>query len=108
MFDNPKKELEWLEQQLLAAEDDEVEEDAIASLCDDIYDEFDAEESYEIDDELFSRAAGFDAEEVEYYMDSDRYVPAPKKKSIWGLVIFAITLPLAIIALVLWYLWRLL
>ena len=112
MFDNPKKELEWLEQQLLAAElDDEEDEEEMDGeefdrLYDDIYDEFGREEPYEMDDELrsmLSRSAGY---EEEYEMDADRYVPAPKKKGFRALVAFALGLPLVIIALVLWYLGR--
>ena len=70
MFDNPKKELERLQEQLLAAETDELQED-------------DVDSPYDVLSEMRSRAAGFDAED--YVMDDDRYVPAPKKKGIKGL-----------------------
>ena len=39
MFDDPKKDLKWLEQQLLAAEADEPEEDDFESLYEEIYEE---------------------------------------------------------------------
>ena len=133
MFDNPKKELERLEEQLLAAEAEEPEED-FESLYDDIYEEFGTEEPYEMDDELMQmlgctdvpirnysnnygeadrdfarRSAGFDAPEEDYYMDSDRYVAAPKKKKgIRGLMIFACIEAILIIALAAWWLGRLL
>ena len=133
MFDNPKKELERLEQQLLAAEIDEEDED-FESLYDEIYDEFGAEESYEVDEELkrmlnytdvpirnysnnygqsdrdvAGRAAGFDADEEDYYMDTERYVASPKKKKgIRGLLVLACLEAIAIIALAVWWLGRLL
>ena len=117
MFDDPKKKLQWLEEQLLAAElgeedepiDDEEEKldgEEFDRLYDDIYDEFGREEPYEMDDELqsmLSRSAGY---EEEYEMDEERYVPAPKKRGFGRLVIFALALPLTIIGLVLWYLGR--
>ena len=113
MFDNPKKELERLEQQLLAAETDygefEEAEDEESEEFDrvyaDIYDEFGREEPYEMDEELqsmFSRSAGYEETCV---MDEDRYVPA-RKKSFRGLVTVAILLPLTVIAFVVWYFWR--
>ena len=51
------------------------------------------------------RAAGFDADDD--IMDTDRYVPAPKKKNT-GLIIFALIQALAIIGFVLWALRRML
>ena len=134
MFDNPKKELERLEEQLLAAEmepiGEEVEE-AFDDLCDDldeIYDEADDALPYEMDDELQSmlrytevpaesgydrhfsdRAAGFDADGDEYCMDDDRYAaPPPKKKGMRGLLVAACLEALLLIALALWLLGRLL
>ena len=119
MFDNPKKELERLEQQLLAAEKADFEESA---PDDDFFEEFDTDEVY--DDELqalldhdmtdewdrrrneesFSkRSAGFDDME-DYEMNSDRYVPAPKKKSLVGWLLVAL-LELGLAAgLILWWL----
>ena len=132
MFDNPKKELERLEQQLLAAEAHEQEEEDFESLYEEIYDEFGREEPYEVDDELkqmlnysdipirnhannygnpqqdlSQRSAGFEAEK-DYYMDSDRYVPMPKKKGIKGLLVLACIEAVAVIALAAWWLGRLL
>ena len=106
MFDNPKKELERLEQQLLAAEADDEAEDA---FCNEEYDEaLDLlldEPSYEDDDRGFSRrAAGFDIDDTPYEMDSDRYVPAPKKKGIGGLLFIAILELLAAAGLIGWWL----
>ena len=76
MFDNPKKELERLEQQLLAAEAGDAQEDDFDSSYDDRYDGL---------PEVKGRAAGFDAED--YVMDDDRYVPAPRKKRAGGLLL---------------------
>ena len=84
MFDNPKKELERLEQQLLAV--DTSDEKAV-------FDEFDEDtaihaffaETDNIDaiceDLIFSaRSAGFDTQEDSHVMDTNRYVAVPKKK----------------------------
>lgn len=130
MFDDPKKELERLEQQLLAAEREETDDEDFDSLYEDIYEEFSEEESFDEDDELllllnhtdvpirnhannygtdlYGRAAGFDADEEYYDMDEDRYVAAPKKKGIRGLLIIACLEAVAIIALAAWWLGRLL
>ena len=120
MFDNPKKELERLEQQLLAAETADLEDPAPDD--EELYDEFEADEVY--DDELqalldpdisadwtrrreaqsfSSRAAGFDDAD-DYEMDDGRYVPAPKKKSLIGWLLVAL-LELGLAAgLILWWL----
>ena len=120
MFDNPKKELERLEQQLLAVEKTDFEEPAPDD--EELYDEFEADEVY--DDELqalldpdisadwtrrreaqsfSSRAAGFDDAD-DYKMDDGRYVPAPKKKSLIGWLLVAL-LELGLAAgLILWWL----
>ena len=73
MFDNPKKELERLQEQLLAVEDKQPD------------DTFDSP-----DQDFLSRSAGFDAE-----MDADRYVPARKKKRKGGLLFAAFLVLLA-------------
>ena len=120
MFDNPKKELERLEQQLLAAEARKTidPDEEFDRLYEDIYEEFGREEPYELDDELIgmlnhtptpardtvSRSAGFDAED--YVMDTDRYVAPPKKKSLKGLVIFVLLEAICVIALAVWWLVR--
>ena len=87
MFDNPKKELERLQEQLLAAETDVLQEE-------------DFDSSYDVLSEMRSRAAGFDAED--YVMDDDRYVPLPKKKGIKGLFFLIF---LALIAAGLYIFW---
>ena len=111
MFDNPKKELERLQQQLLAAEMDTPEEEVTEDfddLYDEIYDEFGPEEFDEPDLNFYSRAAGFDAELEEYEMDEDRYVAPPRKRGFRGLVVFALVQAFVVIALAFWWLGRLL
>jgi len=122
MFDDPKKELERLQQQLLAAEEP-IEEDP-----EDLFEDID--EAAFCDDELYDdelqtlltggtlrrradpnrdvsgRATGYDADD--YEMDPGRYVAPPKKKGIGCLASFALTLALFVIALVGWALWRML
>ena len=119
MFDNPKKELERLEQQLLAAEKSDFED---PSPDNELYDEYETDEVF--DDELqalldndvsddwdrhlaqerfSSRSAGFD-DMQDYELESDRYVPAPKKKSLIGWLLVAF-LELGLAAgLILWWL----
>lgn len=107
LFDDPKKELERLQQQLLAAEMAPPEED-IEDFSDEIYEEFGDDFSFDEENDipLYSRAAGFDAEieDEAYIMDEDRYVAPPKKKGFRGLVIFALLQAIVIIALVTWWL----
>ena len=122
MFDNPKKELAWLEQQLLASEHHDEEDEFPDELEEDIYEDVSEDEPFDeeldillnggsgrrFDDRSRSvsgRAAGFDADD--YEMDTDRYVPAPKRKS-GCLTAFALIQALAIIGFVLWALWRML
>ena len=122
MFDNPKKELAWLEQQLLASEHHDEEDEFPEELEEDIYEDVSEDEPFDeeldillnggsgrrFDDRsrrVSDRAAGFDADD--YIMDTDRYVPAPKKKNT-GLIIFALVQALAIIGFVLWALRRML
>ena len=96
MFDNPKKELERLQEQLLAAE----RHDPVDDLGNEFMDESEPDDI--LDDELFAvlyddqklsrRSVGFDIQEP-YVMDSDRYVAVPKKKKKWlGNLLFAILL----------------
>ena len=92
MFDNPKKELEWLEQQLLAAETGDAQEDDFDSSYDDRYDGL---------PEVKGRATGFDADD--YIMDTGRYVPAPKKKGIKGLLFIAFLELIAAGLLISWW-----
>ena len=124
MFDNPKKELEWLQAQLLAAERCDDDENEVPEELDediDLYEDFEEDEPFDeemdallngssrrfdtADRNVSRRAAGFDADD--YIMDTDRYVPAPKKKGT-GLIIFALVQALAIIGFVLWALRRML
>ena len=124
MFDNPKKELEWLQAQLLAAESCDDDENEVPEELDediDLYEDFEEDEPFDeeldallngssrrfdtADRNVSRRAAGFDADD--YVMDTDRYVPAPKKKGN-GLIIFALVQALAIIGFVLWALRRML
>ena len=96
MFDNPKKELERLEQQLLAVEAPGEEDFDVLPDADDIPD--DTLHTMLNDDRAFSRrSAGFDIPDDTYEMDTDRYVPAPRKKRRGGLLLFA-CLVLALIA----------
>ena len=103
MFDNPKKELERLQEQLLAAEAGAEEE--YDTLSDDYCSDSDADDILDdslyaalYDDQTFSRrSAGFDIPDDTYEMDTDRYVPAPRKKRRGGLLLFA-CLVLALIA----------
>ena len=124
MFDNPKKELEWLQAQLLAAESCDADENEVPEELDediDLYEDFEEDEPFDeeldallngssrrfdtADRNVSRRAAGVDADD--YIMDTDRYVPAPKKKGT-GLIIFALVQALAIIGFVLWALRRML
>ena len=101
MFDDPKKALEQLEQQLLAAEISEEEEEP-EFLSDEEYDEPEADEdplaaAYE--KQAFSRrSAGFDAQADA--MDTARDVPAPKKRKKGKLLLFL--LAAAALALMAW------
>ena len=105
MFDNPKKELERLEQQLLAAEAADEEGD-LEDLYEEEYDDFGAEDEELM--ELLGRSAGFDADiQEDYTMDEDRYVAPNKKKGIRGLLVIACLEAIAIIALAAWWLGRL-
>ena len=92
MFDNPKKELEWLQEQLLAVErkqpDDNLDTD---------------EELWSPDQDFISRSAGFDADIEEYEMDTDRYVPARKKKGKGSLLFAAFLLLVAAGLFIFWW-----
>ena len=107
MFDDPKKALERLQEELLAAESHDPAED----FEDEIFDSSQQDEL--LDDELYAvlyddrklsrRSAGF---EEDYEMNSDRYVPAPKKKGIGGMIFLAfLELLLAIVLFAWWQGW---
>ena len=121
MFDDPKKALERLQEQLLAAEEP-IEEDP-EDLLEEIEEEF--EEDALFDEELDAllnggtlrrraepgrdvsgRATGYDADD--YEMDPSRYVPVPRKKGIGCLTAFALVQAIIVIALAVWALWRVL
>ena len=112
MFDNPKKELEWLQAQLLAAESCDDDENEVPEELDediDLYEDFEEDEPFDeeldallngssrrfdtADRNVSRRAAGFDADD--YVMDTDRYVPARKKKGKGGLLFAAFLVMLA-------------
>ena len=101
MFDNPKKELERLEQQLLAVESSE-EETALDEFDEDTAIHAFFAETDDIDaiceDLIFSeRSAGFDTQEDSHVMDTNRYVAVPKKKRRGGWLLIA-CLAVALIA----------
>ena len=101
MFDNPKKELERLEQQLLAVASS-AEEPALAEFEDEsFFDELSAEAddiNTIYDDLSFSRrSAGFDVRGASSAMDTNRYVAVPKKKRKGGWLLIA-CLAVALIA----------
>ena len=120
MFDDPKKELERLQEQLLAAEArneedfEEISEEYYEDEEDELYDEeLDAivtgraprlRRHADSGRDVSGRATGFDADD--YEMDTDRYVPSPKKKGIGCLAAFGIFQAIAVIALIGWLLWR--
>ena len=106
MFDNPKKELERLQEQLLAVEAHDPVED-FDDFSDDTFCASDPDDT--LDDDLYAvlyddrdfarRSAGF---EEAYVMDTDRYVPAPKKRGIGKFLFFFFLVLLAAAALIAW------
>ena len=111
MFDNPKKELERLEEELLAAEATDEEFDEIV---DEIMEEFATnDESLEPPVRNFSNDYGKAAPEpsipVTEYSDVVRSVPAePPQKSGTGLKILICLECLGIAAIIAWWLLRIL
>ena len=105
MFDNPKKELERIQQQLLAAESYDSD-DEYADSSDEIYDVFDDDAfcSEPSDADFYRRSTGFGIPDGPYEMESDRYVPAPKKKKIGRLLFIALLELLAAGGLIAWWL----
>ena len=123
MFDDPKKALERLQEQLLALEpeteedpDDLLEqiEDAADESEDTFYDaELDAlltggtlRRRIDPSQDVSRRATGYDADD--YEMDTSRYVAPPKKKTSGCLTAFALVLAIVVCATALWALWRVL
>lgn len=85
MFDNPRQKLDWLEEELL---DDELEEI--------LYGEEDADARSPAE---FHRAVYADEDD-----DEERYVLLPKRKGIKGLVFLAVLEVLGILAILGWWL----
>lgn len=85
MFDNPRQKLDWLEEELL---DDELEEI--------LYGEEDADARGPAE---FHRAVYADEDD-----DEERYVLLPKRKGIKGLVFLAVLEVLGILAILGWWL----
>ena len=92
MFDNPKKELERLEQQLLEVDTSEEE-----VFSDDFSEEADDIGTIYEDLSFYSRSAGVNEREGSFAMDTARYVPVPKKKRRGGWLLIA-CLAVALIA----------
>ena len=113
MFDNPKKELDRLQAQLLAAEErgkkhvDESTDEEFDLLYNEIYEEFGREEPYEMDSELAAMLRPRREDDDEVLLDEERYVPGVKEKSLKGLVIFGLAQALIVIVLALWWIGRL-
>ena len=122
MFDNPKKELERLEQQLLAVTKQAPNDEEFDDLQEELIGEFEEDELF--DDELDAilngagrdhfdnrraaqefarRSAGFDADPEEDELERDRYVPAPRKKNNGALVLVAVLELAVAIGLILWW-----
>ena len=113
MFDNPKKELERLQEQLLAAERKPELPEEPEDFSDDFFlddPELFSEEFEEAEDDSFlyerdvlGRSAGFDAD-VNYEMDESRYVAPPKKKGMGCFVFIAVLEAILAVALAAWWL----
>ncbi len=105
MFDDPKKELQFLEEELLRSEEKDEEFERFYS---EIYAEF-GDHSQE--DLLKDNPAAEQPQRPQRtpYTDDTRYVPAPpKKKGIKGLVILACLETLGIVGVVLWWVLKIL
>lgn len=105
MFDDPKKELEQLEKQLIRAELPEEAEnvDDFEELYDMLREKLSPEES----DDIY-----YDDPDAPVLSDEDFYrdyaVRPPEKENLTGLVVTACLLSLGIVAVVLWWLVKLL
>ena len=125
MFDDPKKALERLQEQLLAAELHEEAEDTndLLEQIDEVTDAQEEEDLYDealdtllngghlrhrIDPELdvSGRATGYDADD--YEMDTNRYVAPPKERGNGCLAAFVLVLAVVVCAMAVWALWRVL
>ena len=105
MFDDPKKELQQLEEQLLALEPDEDFE----RFYEDIYSEFGEEPADENGPMQDLKLETPRRPQSNAYSDSTRYAaPVKKDNSIRNLTILACVETLGIVAVVLWWVLRLL
>ena len=119
MFDDPKKELQWMEEQLLAEKDDD---DDFELFYKEILDEFGekepaaAEDTYLkdlLDDVPVHSTSGSYGQKPQNtrntYADSTRYAaPVKKDKSIRTLTVIACLETLGIVGVVIWWLLRIL
>lgn len=115
MFDNPRKDLQRLQQELLAAEDPEWEEEEEYEEYEDSEEtlhemkEFLAREDWEEEERepLYrSYTDGYEEGDEEEWEEND-VEPAPKKKGMGGLIAAIILETLAVLAMVLWWLlWK--
>ena len=113
MFDNPKKELERLQEQLLEAErkpaapeyPDVLSDDDLDIILNDpeLFPEEEEDDSLLYEQQTLGRSAGFDAD-VTYEMDDRRYVAPPKKRGMGCFVFIAVLEAILAIALAAWWL----
>ena len=118
MFDDPKKELQWLQEQLLAQEEESAPEEAFPeSDFDEELDDIirlisDEKKPPQVSRETayrnFANNYGQEPEEEEsaaLYCDDTNDVPQPKKKEkgIGGLVFLAVLETLGILAIAAWW-----
>lgn len=106
MFDDPKKELERLEKQLIRAElppEEADETDDFDELYEMLREKLSPEES---DDVYYDDPDDRDLSDEEFYQDYA--VRPPEKDNVTGLVITACLLSLGIVAVVIWWLVKLL
>lgn len=120
MFDDPKKDLKWLEQQLLAQEDPQNQDQEEDLLSEEDWLEVELREARALLDNGAPRqrrredAFAFLEEDIQnegaaVYADDPRQTPAPrgkkkkKEKGVGGLVFLACMETLGIIAVMLWW-----
>lgn len=120
MFDDPKKELQWMEEELLAAEYDEEEaafDDELEYEDDDWLQEAKALLGDEEEIPIRNHANGYGTRPRNYAVDFGRtvyddeeqdedkavFVDPPERKSIGGLVLLALLELLGILAIVWWW-----
>ena len=115
MFDDPKKELRRMQDELLAAEMEEWLEQTQSQDINELLD--DAKDFLEEEPPVRNFANGYGAQPRNYAVDFDRtvyddeefdddaavFVEEPKKKGIGGLVFLAILELIGIVAIVVWW-----